>query len=309
MNFISLIAALALEYFRPLGNRVDPARIFARYADYLEHQFNGGQRQHGVVAWVLAVIPVTALAAGVYLLLYALSPVFGFLWNAVVLYAVMGYKYFSRNANQVARALQHHDVEQARDQLHRWVPVPQTRPDENEIARVAIEQTFLCAHRQLFGVIAWFLVLSPLGPAGAILYRLSGQLAHRWGSLTSAEADAFAEFARRAHDIIDWVPARLTAISFAIVGDFEDALYCWRTQAASWADRVQGIVLASGAGALGVKLGDTVGEPEVGAFRPELGTGEAADGDYAISAVGLVWRALVLWLVILLVVQLANWAG
>ena len=100
---------------------------------------------------------------------------------------------------------------------------------------------------------------------------------------------------------LDWIPARLTALSFAIVGDFEDAAFSWRTQAKTWAAQEggehAGIVLSSGGGALGVMLGGplpvAIGEPEL---RPELGLGEAPDADLLPSAVGLVWRALVLWL-------------
>src|SRR5207249_10189359 len=103
--------------------------------------------------------------------------------------------------------------------------------------------------------------------------------------------------------LLDWVPARLTALSFAVVGDFEDAAYCWRTQAASWPDayggEAVGIVLASGGGALGVQLGGALpgfdGEPDP---RPEIGIGETVEAEVLPSAVGLVWRAPVLWLLL-----------
>ena len=90
---------------------------------------------------------------------------------------------------------------------------------------------------------------------------------------------------------------RLTALSFAIVGDFEDAAFCWRTQAKEWAAQEggehAGIVLASAAGALGVRLGGPLpvagDKPDV---RPEIGLGEEPDAELMPSAVGLVWRAL-----------------
>jgi len=102
---------------------------------------------------------------------------------------------------------------------------------------------------------------------------------------------------------------RLTACTFAIVGNFEDAIYCWRTQASSWPDPESGIVLASGAGALGVRLGMPVSQMEMSVERPELGIGDAADVDFMRSAVGLVWRALVFWLIMLLLLSLASMAS
>ena len=68
-------------------------------------------------------------------------------------------------------------------------------------------------------------------------------------------------------------------------------------------------MLASGGGALGVLLGGTL--PVVGAepdLRPELGVGDEPDADLLPSAVGLVWRALVLWLLLMFLLTLANWA-
>ena len=102
---------------------------------------------------------------------------------------------------------------------------------------------------------------------------------------------------------------RLTAATFAIVGNFEDAIYCWRTQAAGWPDPEGGIILASGAGALGVRLGMPVGQFDVSVERPELGIGDMADVDFMQSAVGLVWRALVFWLILLLLLSLASMAS
>jgi cobalamin biosynthesis protein CobD/CbiB len=99
---------------------------------------------------------------------------------------------------------------------------------------------------------------------------------------------------------------RLTAAAFAVVGDFEDAVYCWRSQAAAWPDPDQGLLLAAGAGALGVRLGMPLTEIEGLQVRSDLGLGEAADAPHLDSAVGLLWRALVLWVFVLVVLSLAR---
>jgi adenosylcobinamide-phosphate synthase len=122
-------------------------------------------------------------------------------------------------------------------------------------------------------------------------------------------SEAFAAFAVRAFMIIDWLPARLTAMSFAVVGNFQDAADCWRTQARTWANVAQGIILSGGAGALGVKLGGELHEYGRVSYRPELGTGDDADADYLSSTVGLIWRALVMWMFLIGVVTLARSLG
>ena len=83
----------------------------------------------------------------------------------------------------------------------------------------------------MFAVLFWFVVLP--GPSGAILYRLAAYLQRRWSG-----RGEFGSFAAHALTILEWPTARLTAASFAVVGDFEDTIYCWRTQAAAWPDQI-----------------------------------------------------------------------
>jgi adenosylcobinamide-phosphate synthase len=172
----------------------------------------------------------------------------------------------------------------------------------------------LATHRNVFAVVVWFVIFMflGLGPSGAILYRLSRFLNMHWGQNEQGDPGYFGKFAAQAYHYLEWLPTRLTAATFAIVGNFEDAIYCWRTQAQSWPDPEGGIVLASGAGALGVRLGMPVTQLDSTAERPELGTGDMADVDFMQSAVGLVWRALVFWLIMLLlliIASMASWVG
>jgi len=144
----------------------------------------------------------------------------------------------------------------------------------------------------VFGVLLWYVLLP--GPSGAVLYRLAAFLAGRWKHL-----GAFGEFARRALRVLEWPAVRFSATAFAVVGDFEDAAYCWRTQASSWPDAEAGILLAAGAGAMGVRLGMPVQDVEGAEPRPDLGVGDPADAPFLDSTVGLLWRSVVLWIVVL----------
>jgi cobalamin biosynthesis protein CobD/CbiB len=305
MSLLSLIAALLIEQLHPLAQRRQISIGIARYANFLEHQVNAGERKHGVLAWTLAVVPAVVATAVIYWLLYRVHPLLGLAWNVAVLYITMGFRQFSHYFTDIHHALRQGDIESARELLSAWRGQSSNGLDAGDIARLAIEEGIVAAHYHVFAVVVWFVLLP--GPSGALLYRLSLHLSKRWGGLT--EAGPFAEFPRRAFAVLDWLPSRFTAAAFAIVGDFEDAVYCWRSQAALWPDHNLGVVLASGAGALGVKLGMPIRQGNELVDRPELGVGDMADAAFMESAVGLGWRALVMWLFLLLLLGFASVVG
>jgi cobalamin biosynthesis protein CobD/CbiB len=308
MSLFSLIAALLLEQFRPLGNRAKLNRLFIRYANTLERHLNAGEKRHGILAWSLAVAPPVLALLAASMALSAISPLLAWGLNIGVLYVTIGFKSFTREAGDVAAALRQPEggLAQARAVLERWNGRAAGDYAEGEVAKVAVEQTFLCAYRQLFGTAVWFVIF---GAAGAMLYYASSILAHKWGEQDEEEFGRFGSFAAKAFEVLDWAPLRFTALSFAVMGDFEDAVYCWRNQALQWAQEGAGILLSSAAGALGVRLGGPLPADGTVEFRSELGLGDEPDADYIDSAIGLVWRTLVLWLVLLLLLTLARWSG
>lgn len=306
MSFLALLVALLLDYFQPLPSHFRTWPRFSRYAHYLEQQFNAGEHRHGLLAWLLAVLPLALLAALGFVFLNQLNALLGWLWSVAVLYLVMGFRYLGVNAASIASSLRGQELDEARRQLGQWLGRDCATLSAGEVAKLGIEEILRGAYQHLFGVIIWFVLF---GPGGALLYRLCQILSLKWGELDEREFGDFGKVAARVFAWMEWIPLHITAISFAIVGDFEDAMYCWRSQAEQWVQRGMGIILASGAGAMGVKLGDPIPGRDGVESRPELGLGDEADADYLDSAVSMVWRALVLWLVLLLLLTLARWTG
>lgn len=312
MSFLALVAALLLEQLHPLASRKFIYGRLDAYAHFFEHHFNAGELRHGRVAWLLAVLPPVCGAMLLSWLLYRVHPVFCWAFNVLALYLTMGFRRFSHYFTDIHQALRDGELERARALLAEWRGEPAHELSVEEVARVAIEQALRASHRNVFGVIAWFVIFSLLGlggAAGALLYRSGLFLGERWGQAEVDELVQFGNFSRRAHYALEWLPVRLTALTFAIVGDFEDTVYCWRTQAATWPDAEEGILLSSGAGALGVRLGMPIPQGGLPLDRPELGIGDDADADFMRSTVGLVWRSVVFWLVLLLLLSLASLLG
>ncbi len=317
MNLLAILAALGLEQWRAFLWRVAAEHAFVGYARRLERQLNGGTRGQGAVATALALLPPVLLAWGLWWAADQVHPLLGLVFNALVLYLLMGFRRFSHALSLIIQAFKDGDIAAARRALAGWRGGWTSELGSDDIARLAIERGLVDAYRQVFAVLFWFLVLP--GPMGAVLYRATVLLAAEWqgdavGDDSTPVLRSRAEFGRAARGLLvllDWIPVRLTALSFAIVGDFEDAAYCWRMQAKTWpvaeGGETIGIVLSSGAGALGVHLGGPL--PVLGAepiVRPELGMEDPVTPEILPSAVGLVWRGLILWLVLILLITLAN---
>ena len=320
MSLLAIVAALALEQWRAFEWRAVVEHKYVAYARGIEQRLNGGTREQGILATALALLPPVLLTGVVWWLAHRLHPALGLLVNVAVLYFLMGFRHFSHAVSAIIAALKGGDIATARRSLSAWTGASAADLGSRDIARLAIERGLTDAYRQVFGVLFWFMVLP--GPVGAVLYRASVLLAAQWkGALPGEDMSAltrsllvFGHPARKLLWLIDWIPVRLTALSFAVVGDFEDAVYCWRMQAPQWPEahggRTSGILLAAGAGALGVQLGGAlpVAEGELEP-RPEIGVGDAVEPEVLPSAVGLVWRALVLWLLLVFLLSLANWAA
>jgi len=299
MGVTAIILALLLEQWRPLGDRRAVTHALSAWAEWLERSFNAGEAHHGRIAWLIAVLLPVVAAGLLYWGVAHVSPAGALLLNVAALYLTLGFRQFSHFFTDIQKALREGEIDRARELIGAWRREPAAHRSREEVIRLAIEEALAASHRHVFAVLLWFMVLP--GPTGAILYRLAAFVQNRWGG-----RGAFGGFAGRMLALMEWPAVRLTAVSFAIVGDFEDAIYCWRTQAAAWADRNLGIVLAAGAGAIGVRLGMPLTELEGLQPRPELGLGDPADEAFLDSTVGLVWRAVVVWIVLILALSLAR---
>lgn len=308
MKLLAIVLALLIEQVRPLAVERWVHAPLRRLADACSHRFYAGRTGSAAFVWLACVGSVTLAAFALSAVLDAVHPVLAILFNLLALYLTLGFRHESHYFTDIHLALGMGELNRARQLLGQWRGESYADATDNEVARLAVEEALLAAHRNVFGVIFWFVVLP--GPAGAVLYRCADFLVRRWRhAASSAERAVLARFSRRAFEILDWIPARLTGITFAIVGNFEDALLCWRTQVAQWADSSSGIVLASGGGALGLRLGLPIRESGVLVERPELGAGEDVRVESMQGVIGLIWRALLMCVLVLTLVSVVAWVA
>ena len=334
MSFFAVLVALLIEQLRPLprGNRLP--RWVAAWFDWTSRNLDAGHTRHAWMVWGLAVVGPALLASAIYLGLRSYSLLLALAFDVLVLYLTLGFRQFSHWFTEIRDALDRGDEHEARRLLAAWRRLDASELPRTAVLRHVIEHSLLAAHRHVFGVFFGFVALSALGlgPAGALLYRLADAAANRWAPRPKPgeveESEALRTLARRLFDLIDHVPARLTAFGFAVVGNFEEAINGWRRDAALWLRPNEGVILAAAAGAVGVQLGGSAPAgvtPERAAAAPsrpaatgaEEGPGEPAGTTPGMvpqmahlqSMVGLVWRSVVLWLLTVALLSLANVVG
>ena len=327
MSFIAVLLALLLEQVKPLprGNVVHDA--LTGWIAATARNFDAGKEHHAWIVWSITVLVPTLACAAIYLALAQFR--LGLVFDVAVLYVTLGFRQFSHYFTDIRAALERGDQIEARRLLAEWRHLDASDLPASAFLRHLIEHSLLAAHRHVFGVFFWFVLLSTLGlgPAGAVLYRMA-EYASRYWAFKSRAIDAplnerLMQLSQQLFNVLDHVPSRMTAFGFAVVGNFEEAINCWRRDAGLWRFPNDGVILAAAAGAVGVQLGGraapgvtpdisktfeagvasdmVVSEGSTPGQPPELG--------HLRSVVGLVWRSVVLWMLLLALLSLANLIG
>lgn len=317
MSFFAILLALLLEQARPLGSGNPVHAAMRAWVRWVLRSFDAGKEPHGWLAWCLAVLGPAALTLAVHWLLFAWLGWFAAaLWSVAILYVTLGFRQFSHFFTDIRDAIDAGDEEQARKLLAHWLQVEASELPRREILRHVIEQSVLAAHRHVFGVLAWFSVLAAfgLGPAGAVLYRLAEFVPRYERHIGRQTGHPVSEAARRcaatAWHAVDWLPARITALGFAVVGSFEDAIESWRGYESQFGGGNDGVIIAATAGAVGVRLGPDAAAPAPGESENLVAPARAEpEAGHLRSIVGLVWRSVVMWMLLLFLLTLARLLG
>jgi len=282
---IIVAALLADRLFGEPPARWHPLVAFGRVASALERALRrrmASLRIAGVLAVLLLIAPAAALAH------FVSTPVV----DAILLYLAIAPRSLEEHALRVADALKAGDLPTARTAVAQIVSRDTAGMSVDDVARAAVESVLENGNDAVFGALFWFLAL---GAPGAVLYRLANTLDAMWGYRNEAYLH-FGWAAARLDDLLNLVPARLTALSYAMVGSTGAAWRCWRTQGPTWYSPNAGPVMAAGAGALQVRLGGPASYGGRMKQRPLLGCGAAPRIEDIERAIALVRRSLVVWI-------------
>jgi len=284
---LAALAAILLDRLFGEVSRFHPLVGFGNLVAALEKRLNRRTRLAGVISWVIAVLPACGLA-------FWLRPFAPFAVDVALLYFALGAQSLAEHAEAVAKPLREGRLDEARQRVG-WIVSRETSAlDESGIVKAGVESVLENGNDAIFGTLFWFALL---GGPGALLFRLANTLDAMWGYRTE-RFNHFGWAAARLDDGLNWLPARLTALTYALLGQTRNAFACWRAQASGWDSPNAGPVMSAGAGSLGVQLGGAAiyhGQEEI---RPPLGSGPAPVAADLGRAITLIRHSLWLWLAV-----------
>jgi len=292
-----VLLAVLMDWLLGEPRRWHPLIGFGWLTKKVEHFFYGmsdihplARKLRGILAVLFLILPLVVVAA-----LLVTLPDVGMLFSLLILYFSLGHKSLHEHAEPVASALHDDNDAEARRLVSQLVSRDAATLN---ISSSAVESVLENGNDGVFGALFWFVVA---GGAGALFYRLANTLDAMWG-YRNERYQHFGWAAARLDDVLNFFPARLTALTYALLGQTRKALDCWKQQPQHWDSPNAGPVMAAGAGALAVKIGGPACYQGKWHMRPFLGVGVESSSADITRALKLVRHGVWLWIAILLVV-------
>ena len=298
MVLIQIFIAFVLDKVLGEPKNNHPLVIFGNFANKIESKYNQSNAapKDGVIALLICISMPVLLVALLQVQVFD-SGLTSTVFSAVMLYITIGWQSLFEHTRAIAEPLQQGDLEAAKQNLAMIVSRDTETLEEQEVVSATIETLLENGNDAIFGALFWFVLL---GPAGAVLYRLVNTLDAMWGY----KNERFLQFgwaAARFDDLLNWVPARLCAFSYALAGHYNSAITSWKAQAHHWKSPNAGPVMAAGAGALSITIGGDAIYHGTKESKPELGMGEQPTAQHIFEAQHLINKALFIWLISLTV--------
>ena len=337
MTLIIVLASLLLEWLFGQYHKLRSFAWFSHYRDFIQHRILPKPWRQSVFGLLFLLAPLSLFAWLVQLASREIGAgILEAVFGVLVLSYCFGPKSLYEQIRTYLNARETEDVD--------CDPTSDGTDDPNHsqaIAEQIVEQTLhgqnlhqqtravttgilYAAHRRVFAILFWFVLL---GPGGALLYRLCGYAEQ--DSRTQSD-QAGQQAAQQILGILDWLPARLLALTFFLAGSFEDAWQGWRKAqqyiqrcAAEMAtdsaeqtakavmQRISGnriFLLCTGCGAMRHEVDDIFatehhGETEHHNKQDQMDY----DLQWVRTARSLVLRSLMIWLAVIAVLTMSGW--
>lgn len=293
LHLLTLPISLVIDRFIGEPKRFHPLVAYGKFVDRIESLMNHGPEKvsKGAIAWIAAVLPIVVIV-------WLLDSLIGGWWLSILFgWLAIGWHSLRKHGLWVEQALKENNIDEARQKISWLVSRDTSQLNSNQISKACIESVLENGSDAIFAPLFW---LAVGGAPAVVAYRLCNTLDAMWG-YRNERYEQFGKFSARVDDLLNIIPARLTAFTYGLVGDFRGAMQAWRAQAGQWYSPNAGVVMAAGAGALGIRLGGDAIYHGKNKSRPTLGNGEEPQVSDLSASLTLVDRSVYLWAIIALI--------
>jgi adenosylcobinamide-phosphate synthase len=296
---LTIVLAILIDFFIGEPKKYHPLVGYGYLANGVETIFRNPNHT-AVQQNIMGLIALTSLLFPFVFFIYFLNQweVFSLFLSPIVLYFCIAAKSLKQHSNLVLQALETNDLELAK-KVAMIVSRETEKMTTTDICKATVESILENGADAVFAPIFWFIVA---GPTGAILYRLSNTLDAMWG-YKNQRFIHFGWAAARFDDVLNWIPARLTAFSYALLGRTTLAFTCWKNQAQLLDSPNAGPVMTAGAGALDIQLGGPAWYHGKLKNKILFGTKKITGIEDINRANSLITQSLFLWVFILLMID------
>lgn len=327
MSLLVILISLALEKLAPPLDRLRNLTWFEHYSLWLRQRFVSHEHWRGTPALLIVVLIPTLGVAVAQSALNELSVFFSFIFNIVILSYCLGLKNKLHLVHQYLDTVESNDSETAQTLLDKLLQIATHNAlpeDEQGRDKALVETILIVTHDRILGVLFWFAIL---GPMGAIFYRLTVELMHLQKQQTpDADNADFNAASLYLYHLLAWIPAHLTALSYAVTGSFVHALNAWRN---NHEETIEGDIPTDEESAITPNTIPESHQPleshqpvkslqlvkshqlltRIGLSALQLDTIPPQDTSAIRKTLGLCGRSLIAWVTILALLTLAGWAG
>lgn len=291
MSLLVILLGITIDKFAESVESLRKFAWFINYSDWMRLKLQQWSlRNDTVMLIIILFIPVFVVAL-VYQQLTDLLSLLGFVFSAAVFVFCIGPRDVHNRANKYIEALERGDQTEA-NQLVAEILDDEPQPeDESQLIRRIDEILLIASNNNFLGMVFWFVIL---GPVGAIIYRLNHVLLKSLRADNSEEKSGFLQSAQLLFSILNWIPSHLTAITYAVTGNFVDAIHQWKIHKSYDhldPEAANNMLIDTGLGAIQIDADAKV-----------------FDGQTIFDVLGLCRRTIIFWITAIAILTLAGWA-
>ena len=313
----TIIGALLLDLLLGEPRKFHPLVGFGKLASNLEENLNinhqliqakpilrpNVQVLYGSFAVILLISPFALLIIALERLMTLPMSIF---FNTVVLYWAIGHQSLREHAHRVLEQCLAGNLTSSQKQLAMIVSRDTEKLNQEQVIQATVETVLENGSDAIFAPLFWFVLLEltmGLGAVAVVVYRLSNTLDAMWG-YRNQRFNYFGRFAARLDDVLNYLPARLVSLSYAILGNTKLAINCWRLQSPLLKSPNAGPVMTAGAGSLDVRLGGPSYYHQTYTEKPYFGSKTVVKAVDIERSLRLIRNSIFLWCFTILILTI-----